>query len=94
MTKILMLDPVVVSEAEPRPTAIRLATLDGKTVGLYSNTKLNATKVLEMAAELIGERFEPAKFVLVEDNVDLGHDMSDEKHWKDPVNVALVAIGD
>jgi hypothetical protein len=94
MTKIRMLDPIVASEMEERPAAARLPTLNGQTIGLYSNTKLNATKVLEMAAEIISKRFEPARFVLVEDNMDLGHDMTDEKHWKEPVDVALVAIGD
>jgi hypothetical protein len=89
-----MLDPVVSSPIEEHPAPSRLTTLDGKVIGLYSNTKLNATKVLQMAAEIIQQRFEPARYVLVEDNVGLGHDMTDEKHWREPVDVALVAIGD
>jgi hypothetical protein len=91
---IQMLDPVVASPIVERAAPGRLSTLDGKVIGLYSNTKLNANKVLEMAAEIIQQRFEPAKFVLVEDNVDFGHDMADERHWREPVDIALVAIGD
>jgi hypothetical protein len=91
---ILMLDPVVSSPTIDRGAPPRLATLDGKVIGLYSNTKLNATKVLEMAAEIVRERFTPSNFVLVESNVELGHAMTDEEHWRQPVDVALVAIGD
>jgi hypothetical protein len=92
--KIRMLDPIVASPTIEQTAPNRLSTLDGKVVGLYSNTKLNANKVLEMAAEIIRQRFDPARFVLVEGRTDLGHDMTDEKHWRDPVDVALVAIGD
>jgi hypothetical protein len=91
---IRMLDPIVASATAEQAAPGRLATLDGKVIGLYSNTKLNANRVLEMAAEIIQQRFQPARFVLVEGQTDLGHDMSDEKHWREPVDVALVAIGD
>ena len=91
---IRMLDPIVASPGGEQVAADRLATLDGKVIGLYSNTKLNANKVLEMAAEIIRRRFAPARFVLVEGQTDLGHEMSDETHWREPVDVALVAIGD
>ena len=91
---IRMLDPIVASPIVEQTAAGRLPTLDGKVIGLYSNTKLNANKVLEMAAEIIQQRYEPARFVLVEGKTDLGHDMDDEKHWREPVDVALVAIGD
>jgi hypothetical protein len=91
---IRMLDPIVASFSVEQTAAGRLSTLDGKVIGLYSNTKLNANKVLEMAAEIIQQRFQPARFVLVEGKTDLGHEMNDEKHWREPVDVALVAIGD
>jgi hypothetical protein len=91
---IRMLDPVVASPSASQAAPDRLSTLDGKVIGLYSNTKLNANKVLEMTAEIIQQRFSPARFVLVEDNVELGHDMTDDKYWREPVDVALVAIGD
>jgi hypothetical protein len=91
---ICMLDPTVASPRTEQAAPARLATLDGAVIGLYSNQKLNATKVLEMGAEIIQQRFRPARFVLVEGDIDLGHDMSDEQHWREPVDVALVAIGD
>jgi len=49
---IQMLDPIAPSVVIEQPAPARLTTLDGKVVGLYTNTKLNATKVLEMAAEI------------------------------------------
>ena len=91
---IQMLDPIAPSVIVEQPAPDRLATLDGKVIGLYTNTKLNATKVLEMASEIIPQRFTPAKFVWVEGRTGLGHDMNDEEHWREPVDVALVAIGD
>ena len=94
MGSVRMLDPIVSSPVQEHPAPSRLTTLDGKVIGLYSNTKLNATKVLQMAAEIIQQRFAPARFVLVEDNVELGHHMTDERHWRERVDVALVAIGD
>jgi hypothetical protein len=94
MDRIRMLDPIVASPDIEGVAAGRLSTLDGTVVGLYSNTKLNASKVLGMAAEIIQERFAPARFVLVEDNIDFGHHMNDAEHWHEPVDVALVAIGD
>ena len=42
---------------------------------------------------LVGVAFS-AGFVWVEGRTGLGHDMSDEEHWRVPVDVALVAIGD
>jgi hypothetical protein len=91
---IRMLDPIVASPSTEQAAPDRLTTLDGKVIGLYSNTKLNANKVLGMAAEIIQRRFKPARFVLVEGTVELGHDMNDAEHWREPVDVALVAIGD
>lgn len=91
---IRMLDPIVASLRTERAAPDRLATLDGAVIGLYSNRKLNATRVLELAAQIVERRFRPARFVLVEGDIDLGHDMSDEQHWREPVDVALVAIGD
>jgi hypothetical protein len=91
---IQMLDPITPSVVVEQPAPARLTTLDGKVVGLYTNTKLNATKVLEMAAEIVQQRFTPSRFVWVEGRTGLGHDMSDEEHWREPVDVALIAIGD
>ncbi len=56
-----------VADASSGPPRPGLSTLDGKVIGLYSNTKLNATKVLEMAAEIIQQRFRRPGSCCVED---------------------------
>jgi hypothetical protein len=91
---ITMLDPIVTSPDVDRRAAARLTTLDGKLIGLFTNGKLNATKVLEMAGEIIQERFAPAGFVLFEDNIGFGRTQNDELEWEMAPDVGLVAIGD
>ena len=91
---IRMLDPIVASPVVEQSAPARLSTLDGKVVGLYSNGKLNATKVLEMAADIIRQRFQPARFDLHVNTISFGHEMNDEEHLRDAPDVALVAIGD
>jgi hypothetical protein len=57
VTKLKILDPVEhgkLSEFAPAP---RLATLDGKTVGLFNNGKLNAAKLLDMVGGLLQKQF-------------------------------------
>lgn len=41
------------AEMAPRP-----GKLDGKVLGLLSNSKLNATELLQMVGDLLGEQFE------------------------------------
>jgi hypothetical protein len=91
---IRMLDPTVESTSVEVPAPPRLSTLDGKVIGLFSNNKLNATKVLEMAAEIIQERFRPATFLRFEDRIDFGRLLNDEVQWSETPHVALVAVGD
>ncbi len=91
---IRMLDPTVESTSVEAAAPPRLSTLDGKVIGLFSNNKLNATKVLEMAAEIIQHRFQPAGFVRFEDRIDFGRLLNDEEHWIDTPDGALIAVGD
>jgi hypothetical protein len=91
---IRMLDPTVESSTVEEVAPPRLSTLDGTVIGLFSNNKLNATKVLEMAAEIIQQRFQPAGFVRFEDRIDFGRLLNDEERWTDTPDVALVAVGD
>jgi hypothetical protein len=91
---IRMLDPIVASSTVQYAAPARLFTLDGTTIGLFSNNKLNATAVLEMAAEIIQQRFRPARFVRIEDRIDFGELLNDEKHWDEALDAALVAVGD
>lgn len=48
---IRMLDPVQEPVAGRHALAPRLATLDGKVLGLYANLKLNAVRLMELIAE-------------------------------------------
>ena len=91
---IRMLDPVVPSEAEPRPAPARLATLDGARLALFNNGKLNAALVLDIAAEIIGERYALDGVDRYDDNVGFGRVQNGEIELHHPPDVALVAIGD
>ena len=91
---IRMLDPTVASPVTELAAPDKLLPLDGKRVGLFTNGKLNATEVLEAAAEIILERFSPSSFDLFEDNIGFGRTQNDEMTWEEPPDVALVAIGD
>ncbi len=84
-----ILDPVV----EPASTSVKLAprlkTLDGAVVGLYSNEKTNATKILGMVGQILSERFHIKDFVRSEFN--MGGRVGEELRLCD---VAVLAIGD
>ena len=61
--KLRVLDPVgdmALVDLEPAP---RLDTLDGKVLGLYGNSKLNAEKLLDLVQGLLGERYRIKEFV-------------------------------
>ena len=51
------LEPVQTPMGDIQRLAPRLSTLSCKTLGLYSNEKLNATRLLEMIAKELGNRF-------------------------------------
>lgn len=55
---IRMLDPVQEPVAEVHRPAPRLATLDGKVLGLYANLKLNAVRLMELIAEDLARDFQ------------------------------------
>ena len=56
-SRMKILDPVAEPVLEGASLAPRLDTLHGKVVGLYSNNKLNATRLLDMVEGLLGERY-------------------------------------
>lgn len=61
--KLRVLDPVgdlALVDLEPAP---RLDTLDGKVIGLYGNSKLNAEKLLDMVQGLLAQRHQVKDFV-------------------------------
>lgn len=84
-----ILDPVVEPWARPVSLAPRVKTLDGKTVGLYTNAKTNATEILEMVSAMLREQFQIKAFVRakfpISGRVSEDHRMAD---------VAVLAIGD
>lgn len=57
MTKLKILDPVEHVKFEEWALAPRLETLDGKTVGLFNNGKLNAAELLDMVGGLLQKQF-------------------------------------
>lgn len=58
VTRLRVLDPTEEAAIQPVRLAPRLDTLRGKVIGLYSNHKLNATKLLDMAETILKERFD------------------------------------
>ena len=56
--QIVTLDPR--DEGDPGPAALapRPASLDGKTLGLFSNNKPHSEELLRMIADVIAERYE------------------------------------
>lgn len=63
MSALQMLDPTTEPVVEPGDLAPRLDALDGKTIGLYANMKLNAVELLDEVEALLKERFRIAGFV-------------------------------
>lgn len=58
MGETILLNPEGVSEEAQLPLAPRRYTsLDGKTVGLLGNSKLNADEILLAVGELLGQRY-------------------------------------
>lgn len=63
MAGFIVLKPTVPPTAGSQRLAPRPATLDGRTVGLLFNSKVNADVYLERVRELIGEKYPRARFV-------------------------------
>jgi hypothetical protein len=54
---IVAFDPRDERKQEPAILAPRLATLDGKVIGLLSNNKPHSEELLRRIADIIGERY-------------------------------------
>jgi hypothetical protein len=87
--KLEILDPVVHAEVKPVTPAPRLATLDGKVVGLFTNNKTNATNILDMVGEILGQCYDIKSFLRESFSIG-GNDIREGI----PCDVALLAIGD
>lgn len=74
------------------PLAARLDTLDGKTIGLWNNQKLNAEKLLELIREELEERF---SFEVVRGIYDPGRLMAEDEWGEaDKCDAIILANGD
>ena len=60
---ITILDPTVSVTVEPTKLARRLDSLDGATIGLFDNTKLNAVRLLDLVGEQLTTRYNVKGFV-------------------------------
>jgi hypothetical protein len=58
-----VLDPTEPPYAESNQIAPRLSTLNGKVVGLYANSKLNAVELLDLCEKELLNRFDLAGVV-------------------------------
>lgn len=92
--KYRILDPVVEPAAKSVQLSPRLATLDGKVVGLYSNGKLNARNFLNLASQLLEERYHIKEFVPEELGTVFLAKGSQVREDLRRVDVAILAIGD
>ena len=88
-TSFRIMDPVVDPTPTPVRLASRLATLDGKRVGLYTNAKTNATEILEMVSGMLQQRYKVKEFVRL--RFPIGGQISEDHRHAD---VAVLAIGD
>ena len=61
--KIKGLDPITEADVEDNAGAPRLDTLNGTVIGLYSNQKLNADRLLDIVGGILDGRFEVKEFV-------------------------------
>ncbi len=92
-SRLQVLEPVSEAVIEPGKLTARLGSLDGKVVGLYSNNKLNATKLLDMVGTLLSERFDLES--IVRGNYNASRLMRREE-WKDieRCDAIILANGD
>ena len=58
-----LLDPTTEPMIELGDLWPRLDALDGKTIGLYANMKLNAVELLDEMQSILSERFRIARFI-------------------------------
>jgi hypothetical protein len=84
-----ILDPVVMPSVKPIVLAPRLHTLAGRSVGLYSNGKTNASAILDLVGAALTDRFGVAELIRAPFNMDGSVDDS----LLGP-DAAILAIGD
>jgi hypothetical protein len=93
---MIVLDPTQQPQVEDLssglPPSPRLDTLDGKVIGLWSNEKLNAARLLEMIREELAKRY---RFDVVRGTYDPGNLMPDDGWGEiDRCDAVIFANGD
>lgn len=53
-----IMDPTVAPEAPVSGLAPRLDSLEGKTIGLFNNAKLNSARMLDLVGEYLTEHYQ------------------------------------
>ena len=66
MTRLEVLDPTQAAIPQHAVLAPRPDTLDGKVLGLLSNSKRNATEMLQMVHDVLADRYEFARVVTMD----------------------------
>ena len=66
MTRLEVLDPTQEAIPQHAVLAPRPDTLDGKVLGLLSNSKRNATEMLQMVHDVLADRYEFARVVAMD----------------------------
>ena len=89
---ITLMSPIQPAIVDEMPLTPRLATLEGKTLGLYSNGKLNASRLLDLIAEQLAE---DASFAIHRGSYSPSEVMAPED-WDDidQCDVVILANGD
>jgi hypothetical protein len=92
---MIVLDPTqppLEDTAAGLPPSPRVATLDGKVLGLWSNEKLNAAKLLEMIREELEKQY---RFAVVRGTYDPGNLMPEDGWGEiDKCDAVIFANGD
>ena len=70
--KVYVLDPTTEPLGGTKAAAPRLDSLDGKSVGLLSNGKINATPILKLMGEILAEKYELKEVVTIDKGLHLG----------------------
>ena len=94
-TRLQVLDPTVQPIPASAVISPRPDTLDGAVVGLLSNSKRNATELLEMVQEVLADRFE-FKDVIAVDKGNASRPCPPDilKELTDQCDVVITASGD
>ena len=95
MTKLEVLDPTQEPIPQDAVLAPRPDTLDGKVLGLLSNSKRNADAMLQMVHDVLADRYEFSRVVSVDKgnaSTPCPRDIMEE--LSDQCDVVITASGD